>query len=559
SSLKFSPYGKFNLAFKKIAGVPVDIKSFQFGIGLDAQLKLVSTVGLEGQGSVTGELEVFQFAQALAGIEKPKPLEFPIAGGIAGRVYINIGCGLTVKGAMTIKSTLNAGVLAYGGVYWGKNKDGHYTLLPETSLSKNFSSSVDDLEWSADAVLECYLKPKVGLNILHVFETYVEEGPYGTFGVHINKLPYTDFQVGFKGTIGGELGIEDLDLTLAEVSYDLFDYNTTLWTKDFSICGDGYQQLDEQCDIGPFYALHKNVSEPKPAWCGSDCTCAKGFAPRNPVPKDFVGKGAQWGEPDDQGFYTNDCIPSCGNGRIDPGEKCDPRMAPNFSDCGRGCAQDCSHVLGVCGDGILDAQCGETCDDGKVDCSGTCGSSCYMPPLKCGDGITDFNCGETCDDGNTKGNDGCSVTCQASKVCGDGILGTYEECDDGNTDDCDGCNSWCRVEQLTCGDGEVCGNEECDTAGASYSCTAQCKKTRCGDGVVTPESGEQCDDAGESAGCTTDCRLSICGDHYVNHTAGEQCDSGGVDTWSCDADCTLPSCGDNHVNAQREACDDGNT
>lgn len=547
SSVRFQPYGTFKLSFKKVAGIPVDIKEFRFGIGLDAALKLVSTVGLKGQGSVSAEVEIFQLAQAIAGVPEPQPLSFPIAAGIAGRVYINLGCGLTVSGELELKSTFDAGVNAYGGVYWHKGN-----LRPETRLDKHFSGSLDSLDYSASAVLECYLRPRVGLNILRVFEVYVEEGPYANVGVHINKTPYTDFNVGFKGTIGAELGIEDLDLTFADVSYDLFDYSLQLWKKDFSICGDGYQQLDEDCDIGPFYTFHPNVPKPSSPWCGSDCKCAPGYAVYNLGLKDPPGQA--WGSP------TNYCTPACGNGRLDPGEACDPRMIGGSCDFGTGkggCASDCSHKLGICGDGTLDEQCGERCDDGKNDCSGVCGSSCFLPPKRCGDSITDWNCGEECDDGNTNGGDGCSAQCKSSKFCGDGILGPFEQCDDGNTQNCDGCTAWCRVEVGGCGDGITCGDEECDTMGATYYCNAQCKLSSCGDGLHDTVRGEECDDGGETADCTRWCRVSRCGDNYVNQAAGEECDSGGVDTWSCDADCTLPSCGDNHVNSARETCDDG--
>lgn len=550
STLTFAPYGRFKLRFEKVLGVPVDIEEFRFGIGLDARLKLVTTVGLKGEGSIAAEIEVIQLAQRLLGNPKPEPLSFPIASGITGRVYVNVGCSLTVGGEVEIQSTFEANVNAYGGVEWVKGK-----LKPETSLQKSFDGRLRDLEYDTSAVLECYLRPRVGINILRIFEAHTEAGPYANVGVTINKTPYVDFNVGFKGTIGAELGIEDLDITFAEVSYDLFDFKKRVWKHDFSICGDGYRQVDEECDIGLFYTKFPDVPQPSPVWCGGDCKCITDFTPLNPGQKDPAGE--TWGYP------TNYCVPACGNGRLDPGEACDWRKDGQSCSFGKpdgGCASDCSHRLGVCADGFLDEQCGERCDDGKADCTGTCGSSCFLPPLTCGDSFTDWNCGETCDDGNTANGDSCSSSCQASTACGDGILGTYEQCDDGNTAGCDGCTSWCTIEAGGCGDGHTCGDEECDTQGATFYCNAQCKSAGCGDGNLDILRGEECDpgpENSENATCTRWCRLSECGDNYTNTAAGEACDSGGVDTWNCDADCSLPACGDNHVNSAREQCDDG--
>jgi cysteine-rich repeat protein len=46
----------------------------------------------------------------------------------------------------------------------------------------------------------------------------------------------------------------------------------------------------------------------------------------------------------------------------------------------------------------------------------------------------------------------------------------------------------------------------------------------CGDGIK--DGDEDCDDAGESLTCNADCTYSDCGDRVVNATAGEQCDDG---------------------------------
>ncbi len=59
----------------------------------------------------------------------------------------------------------------------------------------------------------------------------------------------------------------------------------------------------------------------------------------------------------------------------------------------------------------------------------------------------------------------------------------------------------------------------------------------CGDGVV--DDGEDCDDAGASASCNADCTAASCGDGVHNAAAGEGCDDGNAqDGDACSATCT---------------------
>jgi cysteine-rich repeat protein len=137
--------------------------------------------------------------------------------------------------------------------------------------------------------------------------------------------------------------------------------------------------------------------------------------------------------------------------------------------------------------------------------------------------------------------------------CGNGEIDEGEDCDDAGESAT--CNADCTP--VECGDGitNMTAGEECDTAGASDECNADCTTTQCGDGVHNPEV-EECDDGGESATCDSDCTLVLCGDTVVNQTAGEECDEG-MPTPSCDEDCTNVLCGDGVVNVAFEECDDG--
>jgi len=101
----------------------------------------------------------------------------------------------------------------------------------------------------------------------------------------------------------------------------------------------------------------------------------------------------------------------------------------------------------------------ENCDNCATDCR------CQ----KCGDGVVQANQGEVCDDGGVQGGDGCSATCNVEasykcagepsvciKHCGDGTLDTAlgEECDDLGVLAGDGCDAACKVES-----GWVCRGE----------------------------------------------------------------------------------------------------
>ena len=70
----------------------------------------------------------------------------------------------------------------------------------------------------------------------------------------------------------------------------------------------------------------------------------------------------------------------------------------------------------------------------------------------------------------------CEVVEEPAPICGDGAVNQDgEECDDGNNVDCDGCTFDCREE--FCGDGTVCGDEECepgDACSGDTFCNGDC-------------------------------------------------------------------------------------
>ena len=204
----------------------------------------------------------------------------------------------------------------------------------------------------------------------------------------------------------------------------------------------------------------------------------------------------------------------------------------------------------------------------------------------CGDGVVEADIGETCDDGNKKSGDGCSSSCQLERgwacgtadapcttVCGDGIVVGSEKCDEGsaNGQANSGCSSTCQAVagwscpagggtcKTTCGDGIVVGNEQCDDGAKNGTATDGCSAT------CTVVTGYACSVANEVSTCTK----TVCGNGKLEGT--EECDDGNLVPYDgCSPTCTLepkcsggicslqPVCGDGIVEGT-EGCDDGNT
>ncbi|MEM9490772.1 MAG: hypothetical protein AAGC55_16615 [Myxococcota bacterium] len=87
------------------------------------------------------------------------------------------------------------------------------------------------------------------------------------------------------------------------------------------------------------------------------------------------------------------------------------------------------------------------------------GDGCVPVTGGCGDGVIDSELDEQCDDGNVRDDDQCSADCRSDKSCGNGIrdVSTGEVCDDGNRDDSDSCSADCqRRAAITAGARHTC-------------------------------------------------------------------------------------------------------
>ncbi len=186
----------------------------------------------------------------------------------------------------------------------------------------------------------------------------------------------------------------------------------------------------------------------------------------------------------------------CGNGRLDPGEACDPGLPADLPACAAvdarydGGTPRCTAACELdtrpctpppCGDGVLAD--GEVCDPSvlrEVPCRE------IDPRFKSGLAT----CGDTCTPDLTG--------CQEVDACGDGSVDALEECDPGLL------ASWpCASHRPDLGGGEVLCSAQCEVQ------TDACQPERvCGNDV--PEPGEECDDGNDVPGdgcsplCTTE-------------------------------------------------------
>ena len=371
------------------------------------------------------------------------------------------------------------------------------------------------------------------------------------------------------------------------------------------ICGDGAWNEGEECDDGNTVdgdgCSASCLAESGYECTGTTCTEKPGV--------ETCGNGAlDPGEVCDDGNTSSDdgCLSNClavesGWTCPEAGVACIKTDSSDPSDPGDDPIVDPNpEPTDVCGDGVITSN--EVCDDkntvGEDGCSATCqleegwecpvaGDPCVKLKIDyCANGTLEADKGETCDDGNKDDGDGCSQYCLledgyvcdgtvCTTVCGDGIIAGTEVCDDANTADNDGCKADCSALE----DGFTCIN----AGDRTY-----CASPNCGDGIIN--SNETCDygasstDASGTSYGWSDvlqgpycymCNLTpYCGDGIVNG-AVEKCDAGlkedgtylvdsmgkpmgGTGEYgTCNADCTLAErCGDGIVNG-KEACDMG--
>jgi len=231
---------------------------------------------------------------------------------------------------------------------------------------------------------------------------------------------------------------------------------------------------------------------------------------------------------------------SCGDGYKDPGEECDTLDLGSVTceslgypwgalSCSDECRIDKSGCegYGLCGNGVLEAELGEVCDQ-EILSGQTCISLGYY-----GGSLA---CRSDCVYDDSR--------CQAVGRCGDGAIQTLfeEECDEENLDGLTCTALGYHGGTLTCAEDCRIDVSGCATTGA------------CGDGILQTTAGEECDteefggQSCETLGyyggtllCGVDCLLDTlpcqlegrCGDGIIQGSRGEQCDGTALDGQTC--------------------------
>jgi cysteine-rich repeat protein len=187
------------------------------------------------------------------------------------------------------------------------------------------------------------------------------------------------------------------------------------------VCGNGVVENGERCDTA--------IAAGNPGACPVDCS--DGFV----CTVDAVANmgtcaaqctntqimNAQNGDgccpPGAMPETDTDCVPGCGNGRVDQGETCDTGIATGVGSCPTACT-----------DGMV-------CTRDMIINGGTCTAACSFTNI-----VAPMNGDGCCPAGANSLND---TDCPPR--CGNGLMEANEQCDDGNMNNADGCTNLCML------------------------------------------------------------------------------------------------------------------
>jgi hypothetical protein len=334
-------------------------------------------------------------------------------------------------------------------------------------------------------------------------------------------------------------------------------------------CGDGIVQKanGESCDLG----LPATAAGACPHSCddGDPCTfdvrqgtACSASCVHTPITASVSGDGCC--PPGATRRTDRDCSQTCGNGVVEPGESCDGTTGDDA------CPTSCPPSPSACLKSTLvgaATDCTARCELGRIDACGArdgcCPDGCMAPmdpdcSPTCGDGVVQAVNGETCDTALAAGAPGA-----CPKICSDGVSCTRDVLVAAGT--CQAACLFLPITDFRAGDG-------CCPAGGNATLDADCAPV-CGNGIAEPP-GETCDYAAPMAACPATCPAgdactpvrregsvgactAACVAHPVSVCAsGDGC----CPTWCTianDADCPAV-CGDG-VRSAGETCDRGIT
>ncbi len=304
---------------------------------------------------------------------------------------------------------------------------------------------------------------------------------------------------------------EDVGLDIQNLHPDFYDYfipssdqskfNLTSWlnpnpnngicNQDQEIstlsqgkCGDGQVNLNlgEQCDPPGIKKYHTDVcSNPGYTY----------------MPVEVCGPSCQW-QPANPSTSSCKILSKCGNGIVEPGEKCDDGAKNgSYNHCDLGCQSFASH----CGDGLVSSTY-EVCDIASANINN---NNNFNAPY-----FYDINTFTGWCVGGVNDGSGCfnDLTCNLYQFYNP-FNGVYGSTVVGSS------NGHCVT---------LAQNKNRYSLDKQKSCNFDCQKTGpyCGDGVVQPEFGEQCDKALDYS-CSIDGQSGnrVCGDscRWENNSA----------------------------------------